>query len=74
LRCKSFSNNNGWLGHESAIRFFVYYNPLIDDQVKRNWQIPSEWKLIGQMPFGKPTAAPGEKEFMPLEERIKVFE
>ena len=30
-------------------------------------------KLIGQMPFGKPTAKPDEKQFSPLEERIKVF-
>jgi len=50
-----------------------HYNPLIDEVVKPEWNIPTEWKLIAQMPFGKPTAAPGEKEFQPLEERIKIF-
>jgi uncharacterized protein len=50
-----------------------HYNPLIDDEVKKEWEIDSNWKLIAQMPFGKPVAYPGEKEFMPLEERIKVF-
>lgn len=50
-----------------------HYNPLIDDEVKKDWNIPNEWKLIGQMPFGKPTATPGDKEFKPLEDRIKVF-
>jgi uncharacterized protein len=50
-----------------------HYNPLIDDEVKKEWDIDSNWKLIAQMPFGKPVAYPGEKEFMPLEERIKVF-
>ena len=50
-----------------------HYNPLIDEVVKLEWNIPTEWKLIAQMPFGKPTAAPGEKEFQPLEERIKIF-
>ncbi|SNS40275.1 hypothetical protein SAMN05446037_100997 [Anaerovirgula multivorans] len=50
-----------------------HYNPLIDDEVKQEWQIPEKWKLIAQMPFGKPTAQPGDKEFQPLQERIKVF-
>ncbi|MFD0710326.1 nitroreductase family protein [Paenibacillus sp. GCM10027626] len=50
-----------------------HYNPLIDDQVKQEWNIPAEWKLLAQMPFGKPTAQPGEKQFMPIEERVKFF-
>ena len=35
-----------------------HYNPLIDEKVASNWNIPKEWKLLGQMPFGKPTASP----------------
>lgn len=50
-----------------------HYNPLIDEKVKAEWKIPESWQLIAQMPFGKPTSAPGEKEFQPLEERVKVF-
>jgi predicted oxidoreductase (fatty acid repression mutant protein) len=50
-----------------------HYNELIEADVKEEWNIPDNWKIIGQMPFGKPTAEPGEKEFKPLEERIKVF-
>ena len=50
-----------------------HYNPLIDDEVKKEWGIDSKWKLIAQMPFGKPVAEPGEKEFMSIEERVKVF-
>ncbi len=50
-----------------------HYNPLIDEQVKQEWNIPESWELISQMPFGKPTEAPGEKDFKPLEERMKVF-
>lgn len=50
-----------------------HYNPLIDDEVKKEWNIPSDWKLLSQMPFGKPTAAPGPKEFKPLEDRVKIF-
>ncbi|MFP3510492.1 nitroreductase family protein [Peribacillus sp. SIMBA_075] len=50
-----------------------HYNPLIDDEVKKEWDVPSNWKLIAQMPFGNPTAQPGDKEFKPLEDRIKFY-
>lgn len=50
-----------------------HYSPLIDQAVKAEWNIPAKWKLIAQMPFGKPTAAPGEKEFQPLDERVKLY-
>lgn len=50
-----------------------HYNPIIDDEVKQEWNVPSNWKLIAQMPFGKKVAEAGDKDFMPLEERIKVF-
>ena len=51
-----------------------HYNPLIDEQVKKQWNIPSNWKLIAQMPFGNPTGQPGDKEFMPVEDRVKFHE
>lgn len=50
-----------------------HYNPLIDEEVKKQWNLPSSWKLIAQMPFGKPTAAPDAKENKPLDERVKVY-
>jgi uncharacterized protein len=46
---------------------------LIDEEVKKEWNIPSNWKLIAQMPFGNPTAHPGEKEFQPVEDRVKFY-
>ncbi|WP_048744579.1 nitroreductase family protein [Paenibacillus sp. P22] len=49
-----------------------HYNPLIDEQVKQTWELPESWKLIAQMPFGKPTAPAGEKQFAPIETRVKV--
>lgn len=51
-----------------------HYNPLIDDAVRRRWNIPGSWILIGQMPFGAPTEEPDEKEFLPIEDRVKVFQ
>lgn len=50
-----------------------HYNPLIDEEVKETWHIPANWKLMGQMPFGKPTAEPDEKQFQPIETRVKYF-
>lgn len=50
-----------------------HYNPLIDDEVKAAWDLPQRWRLIAQMPFGKPTAEAGEKTFVPLSERLRVL-
>jgi uncharacterized protein len=50
-----------------------HYNPLIDGEVKNEWNISGNWKLIAQMPFGNPTAQVGEKEFKPLEDRVKFY-
>lgn len=50
-----------------------HYNELIEEQVKKEWNVDGSWRLIGQMPFGKPTFVPGEKEYQPIENRLKVF-
>jgi predicted oxidoreductase (fatty acid repression mutant protein) len=50
-----------------------HYNPLIDEDVKASWNIPNSWKLLAEMPFGKPVAQADPKTFLPLEERIKIF-
>ncbi len=50
-----------------------HYNPLVDEEVKKTWNIDKSWKLIAQMPFGKPVEAPGTKDFLPLENRVKIF-
>jgi predicted oxidoreductase (fatty acid repression mutant protein) len=50
-----------------------HYNPLIDDAVKVRWNLPVEWKLLAQMPFGQVLGAAGEKEFAPVEKTFRVF-
>lgn len=50
-----------------------HYNPLIDDAVREAWKLPKSWKLVAEMPFGEPTGEPGEKEFLPLDERMATF-
>ena len=81
-------NFKTWSQHTSAMHQFViwtlledlgfgaslqHYNPLIDEEVRRTWNLPKEWELIAQMPFGMPLSAPGEKKIKPLEERVMVF-
>lgn len=50
-----------------------HYTELIDADVKKEWNIPDNWKFIAQMPFGKPTAEPGEKQQQPIDARVKMF-
>ncbi|KEQ24279.1 nitroreductase family protein [Paenibacillus tyrfis] len=61
------------LANEGLGASLQHYNPLIDEQVRAEWSLPETWELIAQMPFGKPTAPPGDKEFKPLEERVKIY-
>lgn len=50
-----------------------HYNPLIDKEVRSEWHLPEEWRLIAQMPFGLPAETPGPKTFEPIEARMRVF-
>ena len=50
-----------------------HYSPLIDAPLAKEWDIPPHWKVVAQMPFGKPINPPSEKTFSPIEERFKIF-
>jgi uncharacterized protein len=50
-----------------------HYNPLIDEKVAETWGISKDWQLASTLVFGTPVGEPGEKAFLPLEERVKVF-
>ena len=77
-----------WSQHSSGMLQFVvwtaleaegfgaslqHYGSLIENQVSEEWKVPQTWKLIAQLPFGKPTVTPGAKEFKPLKDRVIVF-
>lgn len=49
-----------------------HYGNLIEDEVKRSWDLPSTWSLIAQMPFGSIESPAGEKTFIPSEERVLI--
>ncbi|WP_186473690.1 nitroreductase family protein [Psychrobacter sp. KCTC 72983] len=50
-----------------------HYNPVIDQKVASTWNIDADWELKAQMVFGKIEQPAGDKEFKPLDERMKVF-
>lgn len=50
-----------------------HYNPVIDDEVKATWNIPASWRLVAQMPIGKPAGDPGSKEFMNIDDKVKIY-
>lgn len=50
-----------------------HYTELIDAEVRKEFNIPNNWKMIAQMPFGNILAPAGEKTFTPIEDRVKVL-
>lgn len=64
-----------WTGLESEGfgASLQHYAPVVEEEVRLKWNIPEEWRFLAQMPFGVPVTEPGEKEFSPLEDRVKVF-
>nr|WP_175803092.1 nitroreductase family protein [Burkholderia anthina] len=50
-----------------------HYNPLIDAEVAKQWNVPASWKLRAQMPFGANLQPFPEKTFMADELRFKTF-
>lgn len=50
-----------------------HYNPIIDDAVKKEWNLPDSWELSAQMPFGSIVQPAGEKQYMDDSERFRVF-
>lgn len=77
-----------WAGHSSAMLQFAvwtaleaeglganlqHYNPLVDQKIAEEWNVPVTWKLTAQLVFGGKAGEAGEKTFTPLEEKFKVY-
>ncbi len=50
-----------------------HYNPLIDEDVRQSFNLPANWRLTAQMPFGSIEQPADDKTFQPLEQRVKIF-
>ncbi|NHC02815.1 nitroreductase family protein [Acinetobacter sp. 187] len=77
-----------WAEHSTAIAQFAvwtalhtdgvgaslqHYNPIVDEQVHAEWDVPASWKLRAQLVFGSVEGEPNEKGYMDDAERFKVF-
>lgn len=51
-----------------------HYNPIIDEEVAKAFNIPASWKLRGQLVFGSIEASAGEKTFIDDAIRFKKFD
>ena len=51
-----------------------HYNPLIDDAIRQQFDLPESWRLRAEMPFGSIEAPAGDKKFLEDDVRFKVFD
>lgn len=77
-----------WAEHSTAIAQFAtwtalhteglgaslqHYNPIVDEQVHTEWNIPANWKLRAQLVFGSIEGETHAKDYLADEERFKIF-
>ena len=77
-----------WAEHSTAIAQFAtwtalhteglgaslqHYNPIVDEQVHAEWDIPANWKLRAQLVFGSIEGETHAKDYLADEERFKIF-
>lgn len=67
---------NVWtaLAQENIGANLQHYNPVIDEAVAKEWNIPANWKLRAQLVIGSIEAPAGEKEYMNDADRFMEFE
>lgn len=66
---------NVWtaLAQENIGANLQHYNPVIDEAVAKEWNIPAHWKLRAQLVFGSIEEPAGEKEYMEDQHRFLSF-
>ncbi|MFR0606791.1 nitroreductase family protein [Limosilactobacillus balticus] len=50
-----------------------HYNPLIDDAIHQTFNLPADWQLRAEMPFGSIETPAGEKAHLDDEEMFKLI-
>ena len=50
-----------------------HYNPIIDDLVREAFDIPTNWNLRAQMPFGSIEGSAKDKDYMDRKDQFKVL-
>ena len=49
-----------------------HYNPLIDAEVAKTWDIPDNWQLRAELVFGGIAAPADEKKYEDIAPRLRV--
>jgi len=77
-----------WAEHSTAIAQFAtwtalhteglgaslqHYNPIVDEEVHAQWNIPMNWKLRAQLVFGSVEGEARAKDYINDEDRFKIF-
>ena len=50
-----------------------HYNPLIDEDIKKIFDLPDSWDLVAQMVFGEKLEDPAPVPKIPTGSRVKIF-
>lgn len=50
-----------------------HYNPVIDNEVKRQFHVPDQYRIVAQMPFGGIAEEPATKEWEYIDHRVRVL-
>jgi hypothetical protein len=50
-----------------------HYNPLIDEEIKKVFDLPDSWDLVAQMVFGEKLEDAPSIEKIPTGSRVKIF-
>ncbi|WWC85758.1 uncharacterized protein L201_000624 [Kwoniella dendrophila CBS 6074] len=64
-------------GYGASLQHYGSFVPEVETEVNKFLDLPSLWKNIAILPFGKPSGPPGQpgkdKTFQPIEERTRFF-
>lgn len=61
------------LANENIGASLQHYNPLIDAEVAKTWNLPESWLLRAQMPFGSNEQPIGDKTYIADDVRFRTF-
>lgn len=50
-----------------------HYGNLVQEEVAKTWNLPADWLLVAQMPFGGIVAEASVPDRQPIEQRVKCF-
>ena len=74
-QAKGSAKLNKWvtLANNGISAKLQHYNPIIDDLVREAFDIPTNWNLRAQMPFGSIEGSAKDKDYMDRKDQFKVL-